>query len=234
MLLRGLHVDESGAPVFDGAFVHVAGGGKGSFDYRFAMPTRHFSMLEDHIYPTDYFPFTTMPERDPVTGTEASILDRAHQLGAVPKLFYVNNSSEYWNRSASLIGTDPEGKHDVPSAPEARIYLIAGAQHYVGNQRTRGMFSNCVNPLNHYRVLRAFMVALHRWVADVDEPPPGTYPRVSDGTLVSVATYKAAFPNIPGFRLPARNSRPPRFDLGPRFPTERIADIVPPIAGTAV
>src|SRR5262249_46719282 len=56
MLLRGLHVDEDGRAVFYGAFIHVAGGGKGGFDYRFAMPTRHFSMLEDHIYPTDFFP----------------------------------------------------------------------------------------------------------------------------------------------------------------------------------
>ena len=60
MLLRGLHVDEDGRPVFDGAFVHVAGGGKGGFDYRFAMPTRHFSVLEDDIYPTDFFPFATV------------------------------------------------------------------------------------------------------------------------------------------------------------------------------
>src|SRR5271166_2023892 len=231
MLLRGLHVDEFGTPVFDGAFIHVAGGGKGGFDYRFAMPTRHNSVLEDHIYPTDTFPFTTVPERDPVTGAEASVLDRARQLGAVPKLFYVNDSSEYWNRSASLIGTDPAGLRDLPPAPEARIYLIAGAQHYVGNQRDRGMFSNCVDPLNHYRVLRALVLALHRWVADGDEPPSSTYPRIEDGTLVSVVAYKAAFPRIPGFRLPDTNLRPPRLDLGARFITERIADIVPPIAG---
>ncbi len=100
MLLRGLHVDEDGKPVLDGAFIHVAGGGKGGFDYRFAMPTRHFSMLEDHIYPTDFFPFATTVARDPVSGAEGSVLDRARGLGAVPKLFYVNNSSEYWNRAA--------------------------------------------------------------------------------------------------------------------------------------
>jgi hypothetical protein len=70
MLLRGLHVDEDGRSIFDGAFIHVAGGGKGGFDYRFAMPTRHFSMLEDHIYPTDFFPFATTAARDPVTGAE--------------------------------------------------------------------------------------------------------------------------------------------------------------------
>jgi hypothetical protein len=91
MLLRGLHVDEDGRSVFDGAFIHVAGGGKGGFDYRFAMPTRHFSMLEDHIYPTDFFPFATTPARDPVTGAKGSILDRARALGAIPKLFYVNS-----------------------------------------------------------------------------------------------------------------------------------------------
>ena len=38
-------------------------------------------------------------------------------------------------------------------------------------------------------------------------------------------------PTFPASPLPATNLRPPRLDLGPRFPTERIADIVPPIAG---
>src|SRR5258707_14989288 len=94
MLLRGLHVDEAGKSVFDGAFIHVAGGGKGGFDYRFAMPTRHFSMLEEQAYPTDYFPFTLTTEQDPVTGQRGSVLDRARALHAVPKLFYVNQSTE--------------------------------------------------------------------------------------------------------------------------------------------
>jgi Alpha/beta hydrolase domain len=231
MLLRGLHVDENGRPVFDGAFIHVAGGGKGGFDYRFAMPTRHFSMLEDHVYPTDFFPFTTVTARDPVTGAEGSVLDRARALGAVPKLFYVNNSSEYWNRAASLIATDPAGERDLPPAPEARIYLIAGAQHYVGALRERGIFANCVNTLNHYRVMRALMLALERWVRDGVEPPPNAYPRIADGTLVSVAAYRQAFPRIPNFRLPEHALRPPRLDHGRRFETDRIADQVPPALG---
>jgi hypothetical protein len=232
MLLRGLHVDEDGKPVFDGAFIHVAGGGKGGFDYRFAMPTRHFSMLEDHIYPTDFFPFATTTARDPVSGTEGSVLDRARTLGAMPKLFYVNNSSEYWNRAAALIATDPSGERDLPVAPEARIYHIAGAQHYIGGQRERGIFASCVNTLNHYRVLRALMVAFERWVRDGVEPPPSTYPRISDGTLVTVATHRESFPPIPGFRMPDGNLRPPRLDLGARFERERVADNVPPIMST--
>ncbi len=231
MLLRGLHVDEDGRAVFDGAFIHVAGGGKGGFDYRFAMPTRHFSMLEDHIYPTDFFPFATVAARDPVTGVEGSVLDRARAIGAVPKLFYVNNSSEYWNRAASLITTDPAGERDLPSAPEARVYHIAGAQHYVGVLRERALFANCVNTLNHYRVMRALLIALDRWVRDGIEPPPSTYPRITDGTLITVAAHRETFPRIPDFRLPESNLRPPRLDLGPRFESERIADKVPPVMG---
>jgi alpha/beta hydrolase family protein len=231
MLLRGLNVDEDGRSVFDGAFIHVAGGGKGAFDYRFAMPTRFTSMLEDHIYPTDFFPFATTAARDPVTGTEGSVLDRARALGAVPKLFYVNNSSEYWNRAASLIATDPAGERDLPPAVEARIYHIAGAQHYVGRLPERGPFANCVNNLNHYRVLRPLILALDRWVRDGIEPPASTYPRIADGTLVSVAAYRETFPHIPGLRLPESNLRPSRLDFGARFDADRVADTVPPAVG---
>jgi hypothetical protein len=159
------------------------------------------------------------------------VLDRARALAAVPKLFYVNNSSEYWNRAASLITTDPASERDLPPAPEARIYHVAGAQHYVGALRERGMFVNCVNTLNHYRAMRALLLALDRWVRDGVEPPPSAYPRIADGTLVTVDAYRESFPRIPNFRLPESNLRPPRLDLGGRFESERIADVVPPRMG---
>jgi hypothetical protein len=69
--LRGLHVDEDGKPAFDGAFIHVAGAAK-AVGYRFAMPTRHFSVLGP--YPTDFLPFATTTARDAVTGAEGSLL----------------------------------------------------------------------------------------------------------------------------------------------------------------
>jgi hypothetical protein len=231
MLLRGLTIDEAGRSVLDGAFIHVAGGGKGGFDYRFAMPTRHFSTLEDHDYPTDYFPFTTTPEQEPATGARGSVLDKARARDAVPKLFYVNQSTEYWNRAASLIHTDPDGKRDAAVDPDARIYLIAGAQHFAGRLRNRGIYANCVNPMNHYREMRALLLALDRWVRDGTAPPPSVYPRIADGNLVTVAAYKAAFPKLGELVLPESNLRPPRLDLGPRYESQRIADIVPPHVG---
>src|SRR5262249_37526187 len=144
---------------------------------------------------------------------------------------YVNNSSEYWNRAASLIATDPAGLRDLEPVPEARIYLIAGAEHYVGNLRDRGIFANCVNTLNHYRVMRALILAFDRWVREGVEPPQSTYPRIADGTLVTIAANALAFPRIPDFRLPEGNLRPPRLDFGSRFETDRIADEVPPTMG---
>ncbi len=231
MLLRGLHVDEAGKPVFDGAFIHVAGGGKGGFEGRFAMPTRHFSMLQDHIYVTDYFPFTDTPARDPLTGRTASVLDRARKLGVVPKLFYTNDSTEYWNRAAALVHTTPDGSADVAEDPNQRIYLIAGAQHYVGRQHDRGIYSNCVNTFDHYRAMRALILALDRWVRDGSAPPPSTHPRIADGTLLPVQAYENFLPAIPGLALPEDNLEPPLLDFGPRYAALGIADIVPPRAG---
>ena len=134
MLLEALHVDEASRMVFDGALIHVAGGGKGSFNHRFAQTTRHPSHLEDQQYPADFFPFTTVPQHDPVTGQTGDVLARARAAGAVPKLFYTMTSTEYWTRSASLLHTDVAGTRDLPLAPDARLYMFAGAQH--GNWRS--------------------------------------------------------------------------------------------------
>jgi hypothetical protein len=231
MLERGLNADEAGKPAFDGAFIHVAGGGFGGFEGRFAMPTRHFSALQDHIYPTDYFPFTTSVEYDPLTGAAGSILDVPRRLGSVPKLVITNDSTEYWNRAAALAHTNPDGTADIPEAPEARIYLIAGAQHYVGRLHDRSIYANCVNTLDHYRVLRALMTSLDGWVRDGAEPPPSTHPRIADGTLVPVSAYKIALPAIPGLALPESDLNPPRLDFGRRYASLGIADIVPPTPG---
>jgi hypothetical protein len=99
MLWQALHVDEAGRTTFDGALVHVAGAGKGSFNHRFAQTTRHPSQLEDQQYPADFFPFTTTPSHDPVTGASGDVLVRARAAGALPRLFYTTTSTEYSTRA---------------------------------------------------------------------------------------------------------------------------------------
>ena len=227
MLWQGLHVDEAGRMTFDGALIHVAGAGKGSFNHRFAQTTRHPSQLEDQQYPVDFFPFTTTPARDPVTGATGDVLERARAAGALPRLFYTTTSTEYWTRAASLLHTDVTGSEDVPLDPQARLYFLAGAQH--GNWRfaERGPYQNCGNPLDHRPPMRALLLALDAWATEGREPPRSVYPRLADGTLGSVEDYRRAFPKIPGLAVPTGNLQPPRLDLGARFARQGIVDKQP-------
>jgi Alpha/beta hydrolase domain len=233
MLHDGLDVDETGRLAFDGAYMQVPGaGGSAGFNSRFVQPTRHPSLLEEHDYPSDVFPFTSTTSQDSVTGEAGSILDRARDAhGHLPKLIIANTSTEFWNRDASLIATTPDGRADVPPAANVRIYAFMGAQHYVGRSRTRAPYMNCVSTTDHYLAMRALLVALDRWTNAGAAPPVSAYPSLHGGTLISVDAYRAAFPRI-GLSPPIENLREPRLDFGPRFVSDGIADRVPPLQGS--
>lgn len=230
MLHDGLNVDEQGRLAFDGAFLEVPGaGGSAGFNSRFVQPTRHPSMLEEHDYPADAFPFTSLPSRDPLTGRTASTLDKAKdKKGRLPKIVIANTSTEFWNRGASLLTTAPDASGDVGPAANVRVYGFMGAQHYVGRSRTRAPFTACVSTTNHYLPMRALMLALDAWTSKGTLPPASAYPRLEDGTLVTVEAYRKAFPAVPGIAPPEQNLRQPRLDYGARFRLQGIADIVPP------
>lgn len=231
MIWDGLHIDEQNRMVFDGALIDGAGSGKGSFNFRFAQTSRHMSPDIELDYPTDFFPFSTVEQIDPVTDERASLLDQARRLDAVPRIFVVNTATEYWARSASLLHTDTEGSTDVAPDPSVRLYVIAGAQHVTGTTENRGVYVHCRNPLDHRPVLRALLSHLDAWVTLDRAPPPSRYPHVSDGTLVAAEAYRSAFPDAAFLRAPDAPLSPPRLDHGPRFASEGIADRVPPQRG---
>ncbi len=129
----GFNADEQGRIVFDGLIPHVAGGGLGFFNHRFASPTRHNAQHDNHQFPADVFPFTYGEETDPNTGQVDGILRRAITDGVVPKVMHVQTSSEYWHRAGSLVHTDPTGTVDAVIPDEVRIYTIGGAQHGAGS-----------------------------------------------------------------------------------------------------
>ena len=208
--------DEKRRMVFDGVMPHVGGGGKGQFNYRFAQTTRHGSHHEDQLYPSDFFPFNTVEQYDPVTGERGDGLGRARKSGFLPKIFFTNTSTEYWARAASLIHTDVEGKQDAEIDPNVRMYFVAGLSH--GDRR-------------HGPVGRALLTALDEWVTLGIEPPPSQLPRISDGTLVDLDTYRTSFPEIPGVEPPESFFKPFCLDPGPRWHSEGIADNVPPRIG---
>src|SRR5580693_3265072 len=129
-LYQDFNADEQGRQVMDGVIAHVAGAGRGSFNHRFAQPSRDAQPLSSIFFPTDLFPFTDLPETDPESGATAGFLDASIKSKNAPKLFLTNTSYEYWGRAASLIHTSPDGLSDAKIGENTRVYLLAGLQHF--------------------------------------------------------------------------------------------------------
>ena len=121
-LHAGFNEDELGRKVFDGLIPHVAGGGLGSFNHRFAQPTRHSNQHDHHDYPPDRFPFAYEVQLDPLSGREDGILKRSLATKTAPRVMHTQSAAEYWTRSGSLVHTDPLGTRDslTPLAPALR------------------------------------------------------------------------------------------------------------------
>ena len=233
-LFEGFNADEAGKQAIDGMFVHVAGAGMGSFNHRFAQPSRDAQPTTALFYPTDLFPFADTPQTDPETGQTAGLLDRAKAAGVLPKIFYTNTSYEYWSRAASLIHTSPDGKRDLPLMDNVRIYLLAGLQHFSApfpptRVNDRGLLAQHLPNANPVRWFwRAFFVAMDDWVRDGKAPPESRYPKLADKTLVKREEVK--FPKIRGVDLPERVHEALRLDFGPQW-KKRIITKQPPGVG---
>jgi hypothetical protein len=195
----GFNGDEDGKRVFDGVFTHVAGIGRVFHNMPFAQPFRTRTWHEDHDFPEIEFPHAAASMDDPVTGRSGGLL-RGDDTD--PKLIETNTGTEYWQKGASLLHTDPLGTRDIDPPDTVRTYLIAGTQHggKAGMPRDKGP---CTQPRNWHDpmpAVRALLVALDEWVVDNRPPPFSRVPRIADRTLVPVD--RLVFPHVPGFAVP--------------------------------
>ncbi len=228
-LYYGFNADEKGKKVFDGVWAHVAGAGRGSFNLRFAQPSRDGNPFQNNLYPVDIFPFTDEPETD--AGITDSILARATKDGVVPKVFYTNGAYEYWGRGASLIHISLDGKKDVAPAPNTRIYFNAGASHGANAEPIHRNTQNILNPDDYRYAMRALLVAMNAWITDGTAPPDSQIPRIGKDDLVTPQALN--FPKIPGVNLPKTPFLAWRLDYGPEFRTKGIVAFEPPKMGKA-
>ena len=231
-LYYGFNKDEDNRKVFDGVIAQVAGAGRGSFNHRFAQPSRDGHPYLNFFYPTDIFPFTDVAQRDPESGVVDGLLTHAGSPELLPKIFYTNSEYEYWGRAASLIHTTVDGSGDAPLMDNVRIYLLAAGQHGPGAfppAQTIGQQRN--NPLDYRWAMKALLLAMDRWTANGTAPPPSQYPHISDGTLVQPARLK--FPKVPGVTTSTAVHRAYHADYGPKFASEGVVTLEPPRIGTA-
>ena len=199
-IAQGFNADESGSRVFDGVFTHVAGIGRVFHNTPFAQPFRTRTWHEDHDFPEVAFPFSSAVMVDPISGASGALM---RGDATDPKLIETNTSTEYWQKGASLLHTDPLGREDVALPANVRGYLLAGTQHggKANMPRDKGP---CVNPRNWHDpmpAVRALLVALDEWVVTDRAPPDSRLPRIADGTLVP--SEAVALPTVPGLTRPA-------------------------------
>ena len=232
-LYEGFNADEEGHMALDGVLAHVAGAGRGSFNYRFAQPSRDAQPTSSVYFPTDIFPFTDLPEKDPVTQQTGGLLDLAISEKVAPKIFFSNTSYEYWGRAAALIHTTVDGKRDVSISENVRIYYFTGLQHFSGPfppQKGAGdlLGQQPQSPLAVKYFWRAVIANMDAWVRSNTLPPPSSYPKIADQTLVSLRAY--AFPKIPGVHRPHESTTAYRLDFGPKW-QQGILQLQPPKVG---
>ena len=231
-LYQGFNADEDGRIALDGVLAHVAGAGRGSFNHRFAQPSRDAQPTSAVFFPTDIFPFTDQPEIDPLTREKGGLLDRARAEKVVPKIFFSNTSYEYWGRAASLIHTTADATSDATIGPDVRIYFFTGLQHFTGPfPPTRGeawFFGQAPeSPLPIRFFWRAMIANMDAWVRADTAPPPSAYPTVAAHTLVPLR--EVAFPRIPHVALPSETNTAYRLDYGPNWHDGILALQPPPV-----
>jgi hypothetical protein len=198
-IAQGFNGDEDGRRVFDGVLTHVAGIGRVFFNTPFGQPFRTRTWHEDHDFPEVEFPHSSAAMDDPVTGRSGALM-RGDSTD--PLMIETNTSTEYWQKGASLLHTDPLGSRDVALPSNVRTFLVAGTQHggKAGMPRDRGP---CINPRNWHDpmpTVRALLVALDEWVVSGREPPASRVPAIGDGTLVRAEAV--AYPAVPGLVRP--------------------------------
>ena len=211
---------------------HVAGSGRGSFNHRFAQPSRDGHPYINFFYPTDIFPFTDAEQSDPETGLTDGLLTHATKPAHQPNIFYTNSSYEYWGRSASLYHTTVDGTKDARLPANVRGYLLSAGQHGVAAfPPARSIGQQLNNPLDYRWAMRSLLLAMNRWVTDGTAPPASALPRVDNGTLVTLDKLK--FPKLPTVNMPVVPMKAYRADYGPDFIRKGIVTQEPPAIKSA-
>lgn len=207
-LLSTGHNRVSGRPVFEGMLIFGAAAGQ------ITLTTHEGTASAAGTIPTfDNPQFRGVHEEKPwlsVAQLTSMVAGRGEPL---PKMLFVNTTTDYWSLRASL-GRTGLGSTDAPLPDSVRMYDIAGGSHALVSAK-----STCSMPyarLDWHPVLRSTLLVLDRWVKDGTPPPPNELmPLVaasSDDVLRAPSHLKEAVVRVPardpdgnavgGIRLP--------------------------------
>jgi hypothetical protein len=240
----GFNADEQGRRVLDGIENWLGGSSGIGLTVRFAQPARTERNRQNQLYPEALFPFAYPVLSDPLTGKTTGRSAACSTTHTCPQVFEINSANEYWVKAASLLHTDLNG-HDLADPENVRFYLVSGAQHGTGNDRSRGPCQQFQNPTDAGPLLRALLVALEEWVTKGIAPPPSAVPRQSAGTAVKAIAQAGAqtgyvpqaalgWPTIPGVRYTGLITTRYHLDFGPSASQGLLSLLPPSVAGRPV
>ena len=212
---RGYNEDAEGRQVLTAIHPTVSGGGRVTLNYRFAQPGRFPRQHEDHLYPSDQFPFAYQVTTDHLTGREDGILKRPD---TDPLIVHTQTASEYWERRGSLVHTDTRG-NDLPEHENVRVFHITGSQHSAAptDEPSPGPHKHLTNPLASTTLMRSLLEAMDVWATDGTPPPDSRVPTRAEESAVPADVVANRFPTIPAVTCPTEANRVFVQDHGSEF-----------------
>jgi len=239
-LYLGFNEDEAHRKVFDAIHLTIPGTHRLFANVEFADPNTYSRQDDRHDFlSTSTAPLTFGVTTDPITGIHDGILKRPE---TDPLVFQTISANEFWNMRGSLEVADGLG-NPIQVPDNVRLYFHSSFSHVGGV----GLFSPPSPPLavgstascQHLTnsgatspTMRAMLIALDAWADQGVAPPPSNYPRVEEGTLVTLKEASAAFPNIPGVSFPTVLNGLDVLNFGPEFSSVggRLT-VLPPLVG---
>ena len=224
----GFNAAPAGGRVFDGMVVHIAAV-RLALNQRFAQPSAASMQHEEHLAPTQDFPFTWQKSRDPLSGIRAGILESCEKTRSCPEIFQELSSIEYWNSRAALDTTDGAG-HDLSLPANVHLYHFAGTQHVLG--LNAGPCDYAQNPNSYLEAMRALLLRLTALLEKGEAAPASRFPRIADNSLIEPAEAARIFPRIPGVTANSLVNNMPVMARGPGFDPLRESGLLaePPVA----
>ena len=99
---------------------HVAGGMRGEFNQRFGQVSKDLPSVIAQLYPS-----AASPIKDIEGDVKDGLMERFKKRNSKAKIFFVNTGAEYWRGDASLIHISSDGKKDLSSPKNSRIYHLS-------------------------------------------------------------------------------------------------------------
>ena len=221
--------DNLGREVFDGIMPHVAGGMRGEFNQRFGQASKDLPSVISQLYPA-----ASIITDDIEGSSHDGLMEKFKERKSKSKVFFVNTGAEYWRGDASLIHTSADGKKDLESNENSRVYHLSSCMHGPGvwpptdTQEADGMRGqNYLNSIDYTPLMRALLINLDKWASEGVEPPESSHPKVSDGTAVDPNSLREKYSKIP-INFPEHFSFPRKMNFGSN---EDIIETIPPTHG---